>query len=94
MIADGIANLVIWIIQHTLLKLPVNLPFVSFTFFEDSLVNISAVISSFLVILDKIVNINVVIWVIMGIIAFELLLFGLRIANWGTNLLRGSGAKI
>lgn len=95
MIADGIVSMVIWFIQTVFLKLlPVNLPFLSYSKYDEAITTISSYTENFLVVADTIIDIDLVIYCALAVISLELLLFMFRALNWGINIVRGSGAKV
>lgn len=94
-IADGLINLVIYLYQNILLKwLPVDLPGISFHNFSQGIDSLKTYIITPIYFLDKFLPIGEFFILLSAFIGLELVLWIIRLAVAGFNMVRGSGAKV
>ena len=94
MIIDTIYNLVTYFLQQTVLRLGMDLPGISIDTFSYYLNTFSDSIGGILYVINKFFPWDLMIQAFLGIMGLEILLFTIRMAVTGWNMVRGSGAKV
>lgn len=89
---DILITIVIWLYKNTLLRLPIEMDFLSIETFTDYLESFKDILIYSFSGIAKVFPIELLFIVISVIIAGEIILFTIKIGIFMINLIRGSGA--
>jgi len=93
MIADSLVDVVNWTIQHFIYPLfPANFPFLSYDTYNNILTNLKTDFIFTFSVINKFFPAILLLTFILVVLSAEIILFGIKLAMWFLNLIRGSGA--